>query len=78
MIITATVTSLHVYPVKSCRGLALEAARMSERGIAFDREWVIVDSGDHSSPSVDFRALRSRALAVPRMRWSSNSRAAGA
>jgi len=40
---TATVASLFVYPVKSCRGSALDVARMTERGIAHDREWLIVD-----------------------------------
>jgi uncharacterized protein len=41
----ATVASLFVYPVKSCRGVELAVARMTERGIAHDREWLIVDEG---------------------------------
>ncbi len=40
---SATVASLFVYPVKSCRGIALSTAMMTERGIARDREWLIVD-----------------------------------
>jgi uncharacterized protein len=43
---TASIASLHVYPVKSCRGLTLESARIGERGFAFDREWMIVDGDD--------------------------------
>ena len=39
----ATIASLFVYPVKSCRGIELATARMTERGIAHDREWLIVD-----------------------------------
>ena len=39
----ATVASLHVYPVKSCRGITLETSPVVERGLAFDREWMIVD-----------------------------------
>ena len=47
----ATLTSLHVYPIKGCRGLALSHARMAARGLATtaplavvgDREWLIVD-----------------------------------
>ncbi len=39
----AIVASLHVYPVKSCRGIALASAPVGERGLAFDREWMIVD-----------------------------------
>jgi len=34
--------SLHVYPVKSCRGIALEEARLTEAGLEHDREWMIV------------------------------------
>jgi MOSC domain-containing protein len=39
----ATIASLHVYPVKSCRGIALDTSPVGERGLAFDREWMIVD-----------------------------------
>lgn len=37
------VSGLFVYPVKSCRGISLERARVGERGILYDREWMIVD-----------------------------------
>jgi len=36
-------TGLHVYPVKSCRGLSLESVEVDERGPRHDREWMIVD-----------------------------------
>ncbi|MEO8738915.1 MAG: MOSC N-terminal beta barrel domain-containing protein [Casimicrobiaceae bacterium] len=42
----ATIAALFVYPVKSCRGIALREARMTERGIAHDREWLIIDASD--------------------------------
>ena len=37
------ISSLHVYPVKSCRGFAPAAARLTMRGLLHDREWLIVD-----------------------------------
>ena len=40
----ARVVALHVYPVKSCRGVALPVARVGPRGLAGDREWMIVDA----------------------------------
>ncbi len=40
-----TVTALWRYPVKSMRGEALATALVSERGIAGDREWAVVDTG---------------------------------
>ena len=43
---TARIASLHLYPVKSCRGIALDSSPVVERGLTFDREWMIVDSDD--------------------------------
>ncbi|HEV2529502.1 MAG TPA: MOSC N-terminal beta barrel domain-containing protein [Thermomicrobiales bacterium] len=39
------VTGLFRYPIKSCRGQALDAATFDARGIEHDREFVIVDDG---------------------------------
>jgi len=42
----ARIAALFVYPVKSCRGIAVERARVTARGLAAgvsDREWMIVD-----------------------------------
>ncbi|GMH33985.1 hypothetical protein BSKO_01819 [Bryopsis sp. KO-2023] len=36
------VKSLHVYPVKSCKGIDLQSAAALPTGFAFDRKWVIV------------------------------------
>jgi uncharacterized protein YcbX len=41
----ATVTALHVYPVKSCRGIAVDAWPVERRGLAHDRRWMVVDEG---------------------------------
>jgi len=35
------IASLHVYPVKSCRGIDLDTARVTRTGIEHDREWMI-------------------------------------
>lgn len=37
------VSQIHIYPVKSCKGIALSSAWLDERGLRFDREWMIVD-----------------------------------
>jgi uncharacterized protein YcbX len=36
---------LFVYPVKSCGGVALEAAALTPTGLAFDRSWMVVGAG---------------------------------
>jgi uncharacterized protein YcbX len=38
----ATIAALFVYPVKGCRGIALSSARVTERGLEHDREWMVV------------------------------------
>lgn len=36
------IAALNVYPVKSCKGIALDQARMAITGIEHDRQWLIV------------------------------------
>ncbi len=37
------VTELWTYPVKSCRGVRLDRAAVTARGLAWDRHWMVVD-----------------------------------
>jgi uncharacterized protein YcbX len=41
---TPTLASLHIYPLKSCAPLALDAAFVESRGIANDRRWLVTDA----------------------------------
>ncbi len=43
----AFIESLHVYPVKSCGGIAVDQPLLSDTGLDHDREWVIVDPRGH-------------------------------
>lgn len=38
-----TVSELHCYPVKSCRGISMKVAEVGPRGIQYDRQWMVVD-----------------------------------
>jgi uncharacterized protein len=38
-----TVSGLFIYPVKSLGGISLETARLNERGLEYDRLWMVVD-----------------------------------
>lgn len=38
-----TITALNVYPIKSCRGIALTEALITPTGLAHDRHWLVVD-----------------------------------
>jgi uncharacterized protein len=37
------IAGLFVYPVKGCAGIALDAAEVTQRGLAHDRRWMLVD-----------------------------------
>jgi uncharacterized protein YcbX len=37
------VSELHVYPIKSARGIALDSATLDERGFQHDRRWMLID-----------------------------------
>jgi len=36
-------SELHVYPIKSARGISLSSARVDRRGLEHDRRWMVVD-----------------------------------
>jgi uncharacterized protein YcbX len=38
----AAITALHIYPVKSCRGVPLGAAEVTPTGLLHDRHWMLV------------------------------------
>lgn len=38
-------SALNIYPVKGLKGIALEAARCTDRGLEHDRRWMVVDRG---------------------------------
>ena len=58
----ATIAALFAYPVKSCRGLQIAAARVTERGFEHDREWMIVDTAGRFLTQREIPAL---AMIVP-------------
>ncbi|MEX1310020.1 MAG: MOSC N-terminal beta barrel domain-containing protein [Candidatus Sulfomarinibacteraceae bacterium] len=39
-----TVRSLHIYPVKSCRGIEVDTAEVVPTGFRHDRQWMVVDA----------------------------------
>ena len=64
---TVSVASLHVYPIKSCGGIALTEALLIETGIEFDRAWMVVDP---TGLFVTQRELPRMALIQPTLKTS--------
>jgi uncharacterized protein YcbX len=42
--VRVTLSALNIYPVKGLKGIALQEARCTERGLEHDRRWMVVDS----------------------------------
>ena len=48
--VQATIDQLWIYPVKSCAGVKVQEAELTDTGLLFDRAWMVVDSqGDFVS-----------------------------
>ncbi|MGV3728043.1 MOSC domain-containing protein [Hydrogenophaga sp.] len=41
--VQATIAQLWVYPVKSCAGISLSEAELTDTGLLYDRAWMVVD-----------------------------------
>ena len=42
--LSGTIARLFVYPVKSCAGIEVQQARLTETGLDLDRAWMVVDA----------------------------------
>ena len=42
--LSGTITRLFVYPVKSCAGIDVQEALLTETGLDLDRAWMVVDA----------------------------------
>lgn len=79
---TISILSLHTYPVKSCGGITHTQIGVSAMGLAYDRQWVVVDdSGNFLTqrahprmalvqPALDATALFLNAPEMPTLRVS--------
>ncbi|VTU35616.1 MOSC domain-containing protein [Variovorax sp. RA8] len=63
----ATIARLFVYPIKSCAGVELPEALLTETGLEFDRAWMVVDA---DGEFVTQRELPRMALIRPQMKHS--------
>ena len=41
--VSCTISRLFVYPIKSCAGVEVQEAILTETGLEFDRAWMVVD-----------------------------------
>ena len=65
--ITATIARLFVHPVKSCAGIEVQEALLTDTGLDLDRAWMVVDA---DGVFVSQRELPRMALVRPQLRLS--------
>ena len=65
--VTARIERLFVYPVKSCAGIEVQEALLTETGLDLDRAWMVVDA---QGEFVTQRELPRMALVQPKLRGS--------
>jgi uncharacterized protein YcbX len=63
--VTARISRLFVYPVKSCAGVELQEAILTETGLDLDRAWMVVDE---NGEFVTQRELPRMALVRPQLK----------
>ena len=61
----AVISRLFVYPIKSCAGIEVQEAILTETGLEFDRAWMVVDA---QGEFLTQRELPRMALIQPRLR----------
>jgi len=61
----AVIAQLYVYPVKSCAGVAVQEAYLTETGLDLDRAWMVVDE---NNTFLTQRELPRMALIQPKLR----------
>ncbi len=52
-----TVSELFIYPVKSLGGIALDSAVLTDRGFAYDRRWMLVDTNNRFISQREYPSL---------------------
>ncbi len=63
--LAAVISRLYVYPVKSCAGVQVQEAILTETGLEFDRAWMVVDG---KGEFLTQRELPRMALIQPQLR----------
>lgn len=52
-----SITQLHIYPVKSLAGIAVQEAQVTERGFQYDRRWLLINENNRFLTQRELGAL---------------------
>ena len=59
-----TLSEINIYPVKSLGGISLQSSLVEERGLKYDRRWVLVDKSNKFFSQRDFPEMALIKVAV--------------
>ncbi len=65
--VPAQISRLFIYPIKSCAGIELREAELTEAGLDLDRAWMVVDA---QGEFVSQRELPRMALVQVQLKWN--------
>ena len=67
-----SISSLNIYPVKSLAGISLNSAALTNQGLQFDRQWMVVDKRGHfvSQRELPAMALIKTTLSADKLKLS--------
>jgi uncharacterized protein YcbX len=51
------ISELYIYPIKSLSGIAVEKAQVTEKGLAYDRRWLLVDMNNRFLTQREFAQM---------------------
>lgn len=58
------ISEIHIYPVKSLRGISLTEAKVEDRGLQFDRRWMLVDEKNKFLTQREFPKMATINIAI--------------
>lgn len=58
------ITQLHVYPIKSMRGISVDEAELTVRGLKYDRNWMVTDQTGRFITQRDLPKLASVTVSI--------------
>ncbi len=63
-----TLSEINIYPIKSLGGISLQSSEVEERGLKYDRRWVLVDESNTFFTQRDFPEMALIKVAVEQRR----------
>ena len=58
------ISEINIYPIKSLKGISLDTATVEERGLQFDRRWMLVDENNRFLTQREYPVMATLCVAM--------------